>query len=129
MAGLLSWATAPAYAASCTAATLSGSYGLSANTGSFVIEGLFTFDGVKKLTGTQTNVSSGNSPQTYAVTGTYSVRANCTIVINHKYFQGGALTGSDTFEGEIVSGGTKVNAIQTGPGTVGPLLTVYEAVQ
>jgi hypothetical protein len=65
--------------ASCSNATLHGSYGFHANGQLFAAVARFTFDGKGGLTGTLFGRTPGNPFGPVEFTGTYSVSPDCTV--------------------------------------------------
>jgi hypothetical protein len=126
---LLSVSSQAGTVTTCSAATLTGSYGVTVTQPSFVINGLYAFDGTGHVIGRETNVPSGSSPQVYSVTGAYTVDADCSVTLSLKYRQGRTVTDTDTFTGVVVNGGKKMTAVLTkAANSFGPMQVVFEAV-
>jgi hypothetical protein len=111
------WAQ-PARPATCSNATLNGNLGFvvtgTDSNGPTVVGGQFTADGKGALTGSETISDNGNVTADVPVTGTYTVRANCTGK--------GAITpkggSASHFNFTIVSGGNQVQLVVTDSETV-----------
>jgi hypothetical protein len=111
------WAQ-PARPATCSNATLNGNSGFAVTgtdpNGPTVVGGQITADGLGSFTGTETISDNGNVTADLPVTGTYTVRTNCTGkgTITPK---GGS---ASHFKFTIVSSGTEVQLVITDSGTV-----------
>ena len=116
--GSAAWAQPAHPAAACSNATLNGNSGFvvtgSDPNGPAVVGGQITADGKGGFTGVETISDNGNVIADALVTGTYTVRANCTGkgTITPK---GGS---ASHFTFTIVSGGTEVQLVLTDSGTV-----------
>ncbi|MCC5613965.1 hypothetical protein LC605_02505 [Nostoc sp. CHAB 5836] len=102
---------------SCNNATIKGSYGTKF-TGTFAatpiaVVGLVQFDGNGNFQGIDALSSDGAVSPNRIVSGTYSVRQDCTVQI---VFTGG--NGTAFLSGAIVDGGKEIFLIQTNPGSV-----------
>ncbi len=111
------WAK-PAHPATCSNATLNGNSGFvvtgSDSSGPTVIGGQITADGKGGFTGVETISDNGNITADVPITGTYTVRANCTGK-GKITPQGGS---ASHFNFTVVSGGTEVELVITDSGTV-----------
>lgn len=128
LAVLASFCCSPAMAA-CNTANVKGAYGHIANamvpTGSdepgssttpLVEVGLLTFDGQGGITGSASGVKEGGmTPVT--VTGTYSVKSDCTLMITGYLSVAGITVDTITLQGVVVQHGTRIDAVVTGSGS------------
>jgi hypothetical protein len=101
-------------APSCNNATITGSYG-SKTTGTIIGKsiagvGLVKLDGRGNYQGTAIGSADGSILPTETVSGTYSVKQDCTVQIR--------TSSGDTYSGIIVDGGKEIVLIATVPGTV-----------
>ncbi|MEH2322136.1 MAG: hypothetical protein V7K32_00745 [Nostoc sp.] len=99
-------------APSCNNATIKGSYGIKF-TGTFpgkpIAEvGFYKFNGTGNFQGTVTQSTNGTVSTNTEVSGLYSVKQDCTVLI----FGDGSLSGI------IVDGGKEIFIIQTDPGSL-----------
>ena len=127
-------AAAPVLAAApCTAATVTGDYGMFPLTGpSQETEswGHFTFDGSEKVMGHETDILNNGFEKINKVKGKYDVKPDCVIKMKLYYYVSGSLDRENEFEGVVVNGGAKIDAVlthTTGSVILAPM--VLEAVQ
>ena len=78
--------------------------------------GLLTFDGQGGITGSASGVKEGGmTPVT--VTGTYSVKSDCTLMITGYLSVAGITVDTITLQGVVVQHGTRIDAVVTGSGS------------
>lgn len=104
-------------APSCNNATIEGSYGTK-GTGTFAgtpiaVVGLVRFNGTGNFQGTDAVSADGTISTDRAVSGTYSVKQDCTVQI---VFRAG--TDTSFLTGVIVDSGKEIFLFQTNPGSV-----------
>lgn len=97
---------------SCNNATIKGSYGINF-TGTFAATplaevGFYKFNGTGSFQGTVAQSTDGTISTNKAVSGLYSVKQDCTVLIY----------GDGSLSGIIVDGGKEIFLIQTDPGSV-----------
>lgn len=97
---------------SCNNATITGSYGINF-TGTFLETplaevGFYKFNGTGNFQGTVTQSTNGTVSTNKAVSGLYSVKQDCTVLVY----------GDGSLSGIIVDGGKEIFLIQTDTGSV-----------
>lgn len=101
---------------SCNNATIKGSYGTkftgTYETGALAVVGLVQLDGKGNFQGIDTLTSDGSVTPNRIVSGTYSVRQDCTVQIVF------TANGTAFLSGAIVDGGKEIFLTQTNPRSV-----------
>ncbi len=128
--------TAPAArAAACSNATLNRrfdySYTFVNGGGSYSADGVYTFDGKNRVSGTSIAVGAG-VVRHFSASGTFAVGSGCQVNINLIEYENGVQYDTQTLSGTILDGGTKINAIQpefNGGAPVVGILVVFDAIR
>jgi hypothetical protein len=99
--------------ATCTLATVQGSYGL-VGSGTYLgepvtVTGVFTTNGAGNF-GYQATQNINGTVSSFSITGRYTLIANCTATVR--------LINGETFSAVVVSGGSEIDFQSTTPGSV-----------
>ena len=129
-----SFAALAAHAATCTAASVTGSYGqfpITAPSQQSVGTSLLNFDGSNRVSGRETDVGNNFFERT-TIRGEYKVAPDCSIKMTLTYRNpNGTINRKTAFEGVIVNGGVRIDTIVVplDGGSANPAPYVLEAVQ